>query len=156
MTRWPAEVRAASLRRSLRNAALVLWVSQPSVSTTRLCIWEVEVDLEAWVVGGIEDEVPERLGQARSAHELAEGDLELAAGQVGRLAERSREGSFPSMPVVSLDHLGDGAVVVELEALGLGERSLEAVSGTVAARSRRVRATAVMGMASWLAMSRAL
>jgi hypothetical protein len=88
------------------------------------------------VVEGTEDEVAERVGETCSSCERAERDLELAAGQLGLEGGRSREGSPPSVPVGPDEPVGDGAVVVELEALGLRERSLEAVCAWRRGRGR--------------------
>src|SRR5919197_1937924 len=85
-----------------------------------------EVDLEAWVVGGGEGEVDQWLWQGCVADELKEPGLELVAGPL-RLVARDRLGqrSGSSVPVRSGDEVGDGAVVVELQPLGLRKRALE-------------------------------
>jgi hypothetical protein len=75
---------------------------------------------------GLEDEVRERLGQARLSHQGQEARFELTARELGLAADRSREGRLPSVPVGASDDVGDRPVVVELEALGLRERSFEA------------------------------
>jgi hypothetical protein len=87
----------------------------------------VEVWVEPWVVWGGEREVGLRLGEARLAYERQESGLELAAGQLGLLGRRARQGRSPSVPVRPAQALGDRRVVVELQALGLRQRALEAV-----------------------------
>src|SRR5690349_21202642 len=78
----------------------------------------VEVDLLALVVDVGEDDVALRLRQTGLTHQLEEPRFELAARELGLAADRSCEGPCPSMPVGPGDDVGDGAVVVELEALG--------------------------------------
>jgi len=86
-----------------------------------------EVDLEAWVVGGSEEEVRLRLRHGCGADEGQEPDLPLAPGELGLASGRLGQGSSPSVPVGAGQELGDRRVVVELLTLRLRERTLEAV-----------------------------
>jgi hypothetical protein len=127
-TLHPLAVRAASRARSCSEGGSGA-VAGPAVEFDDEAVRRpVEVDLEAWMVGGDEGEVDQGLWQSRFADEGQEPGLELAAGPLRVLAGgRLRHGSCSSVPVRPCDQVGDRAVVVELQALGLRERPLEAV-----------------------------
>jgi hypothetical protein len=80
------------------------------------------------VVGGDEGEVDQGLWQARVADEGQEPGLELAARPLGVVAGGGvGEGSCSSVPVRPCDQVCDRSLVVELQALGLRQRPLQAV-----------------------------
>jgi hypothetical protein len=72
----------------------------------------------------------------------------------GSLRTARARAALPRCPF-ALQHVGDGAVVVELGALGLRERSRRS-GRVIAARSRACGRWVVMGMPSWVVVSRAL
>jgi hypothetical protein len=86
-----------------------------------------EVDLEARVVGRLDDGVDGRRREAGLAYEPEEARLEVTAGEGGLGADGAPEGADTAVAVGAREDVLDGAAVVELEALGLGERALELV-----------------------------
>jgi hypothetical protein len=88
---------------------------------------EVAVDLDAWVVGGIEGGVEHRLRQVVGAGEPEHPRLQLAAGELRFVGDRLGEDSCSSVPVGPGDRFVDRRVVVELQALGLRQRTLQVV-----------------------------
>jgi hypothetical protein len=93
---------------------------------------EVEVGLEAWVLGGIERVVAQRPRQAVFAGEPAHAAVQLAARPLGVGRDRFREPPGASVAIGSRDHVSDRCVVVDAEFLRLRERPLEVVLWGVA------------------------
>ena len=86
---------------------------------------EVAVDLETWVVGGIEGAVALWLGEFVLGGELAHAALQLAARPLRVARDRCGQSLGAAVPVGPGDHIVCRCVVVELETLGLRQRSLE-------------------------------
>ena len=86
----------------------------------------VVVGLAVAVVGGVEGLVDERLGQSRVAQQRAGRRPPTRCGSTWARGSSRRARTFvPRCPLASGDDVFDRAVVVELQALGLGERALE-------------------------------
>jgi len=126
MTVWPEAISAASRRRSRSKLSRVRWNSQPSVSTTRRCdgqwksastgVWPSAA--RGWLTSGFGRPV---------SRELQEAGFEVAARPPRLVRRRRGEAPASSMPVGPGDDVGDGVVVVDPQALGLGQRALEAL-----------------------------
>jgi len=79
------------------------------------------------MVGGGEEGVGQGLWQACVADDAQNARLELAAGEPGLAGGRCGERESASVPVGACEEVVDRAVVVDVEALRLGERSFEPV-----------------------------
>jgi hypothetical protein len=75
---------------------------------------EVAVDLETWVVGGIEGDVEDGPRQAVVAYELVHQGLQLAAGELRVACDGLLQPLGGAVAVGSLDDRFDGLLVVEL------------------------------------------